>query len=105
MSNSPTFSIASSAAPSSGVTRVAACVLVLVALLYTAATSILLPLPDINATMDLFFAASIPGLTVIMLLWAARPLAFPPSRRRALVATMLLGAVGASFLPVLLTVA
>jgi hypothetical protein len=102
MSDASTSSIGPTAAPSSGIAHLIAPGLLSASVAYTVATTAFLPrIPELSAVIDVFLAAVLPGLMVIMLLWAARPAAYPQRRRRVLVAVTLLGAAAASILPML----
>jgi hypothetical protein len=102
MSDASTISSVPAAAPSSGIVRLIAPGLLSASAVYVAATTMLLPrIQSASAAIDVFVAAVLPGLVVIMLLWAARPAAFPQRRRRALVTLILLGAAAAAILPML----
>ena len=93
-------------ARSSNVVRLLVPGLLLASVLYIVASTAVLPrIPNPSAAIDVFLAAAFPGLMVIMLLWAARPTAYPQRRRRALVAVTLLAAVTAAILPLLLRIA
>jgi hypothetical protein len=106
MSDASSLSIAPAAPSSSGLLRLIAPGLLSASVLYVAATTLCLPrIPDASAAIDVFLAAVLPGLLVIMLLWAARPAAFPLPRLRALVAVALLAAAAASTLPMLFAAA
>jgi hypothetical protein len=103
MSDASTVSIDSIAPSSRGVVRLIAPGLLLASAAYLTATTTFLPrIPDASAVIDVFLAAALPGLMVIMLLWAARPGAYGQRRRRTLVAVTLLGAAAGSILPMLL---
>ena len=102
MSDAYTISTVPAAAPSSGLVRLIASGLLAASVLYVAAATILLPrIPSASAAIDVFLAAVLPGLVVIMLLWAARPAAFPQWRRRAFVTLIVLAAAAAAILPML----
>jgi hypothetical protein len=106
MSDASTFSIGPTAVPATGIVRLIAPGLLSASVIYIAATTALLArIPNASAAIDVFLAALVPGLLVIMLLWAARPAAFPQPRRRALVAVVLLAAAAASTLPMLFVAA
>ncbi len=67
---------------------------------YFVVTSASLPgIVDPSAVIDVFLAAVIPSLVVIMLLWAARPAAYPRRRRCTLVAASLFFSAGAAAVP------
>jgi hypothetical protein len=103
MSDASTISTVPAAAPSRGIVRLIVPGLLAASVLYVAATTILLPrIPNARAVIDVFLAAALPGLVVIMLLWAARPAAFPKRRRRALV-TLIVLAAAAAIVPMLST--
>lgn len=102
MSDASTFSIAPTAAPSSGFVGFIAPGLLVSSVIYLATTTTILPhIRNASGAIDVFLTAVLPCLMVIMLLWAARPAAFPQRRRRTLVAVTLLAAVAASTLPML----
>jgi hypothetical protein len=106
MSDASTIPIASVVAPPTGLDRLIACGVLVASVLYFFATSKFLPLiAGAGAAIDVFLATVLPGLTVIMLLWAARPTAFPKRRRRALVAATLLSSAAAATLPILVAAA
>jgi hypothetical protein len=106
MSDASTVSIAPAAPASSGLVRIIAPGLLSASVLYVATTTLCLPrIPDASAAIDVFLAAILPGLLVIMLLWAARPAAYPQRRRRALIAVVLVAAAAASTLPMLFVAA
>ena len=106
MSDASTVSIAPAAPSPGGLVRIIAPGLVSASVLYVAATTLCLPrIPDASAAIDVFLAATLPGLLVITLLWAARPAAFPQPRRQAFVAVVLLAAAAASTLPMLFVAA
>jgi hypothetical protein len=71
---------------------------------YFAATSASLPrMVDLGAMIDVFLTAAVPSLVVIMLLWAARPSAYPQRRRCSLVAAAILFSAVAAVLPLWVT--
>jgi hypothetical protein len=106
MSDASTISIASVVASPTGLSRLIARGLVFASVLYFSATSMFLPhIAGARAAIDVFLAAVLPGLTVIMLLWAARPTAFLKQRRRTLVAATLLSSAAAATLPILFAAA
>ncbi len=103
MSDSSIVSLDPAAAPASRSVHLIAPGLVTVSVAYIAAASVTLPrIPDKSAAIDVFLAAFVPGMMVVMLLWAARPAAYPRRLRCALVAVTLAGAAAASILPMLL---
>ena len=102
MSDASTISFVPAAAPSRGIVRFIAPGLLSASAVYAVASIMLLPgIQNANAALDVFLAAVLPGLMVIMLLWAARPAAFPQRRRRALVTVTLLAGAAASTVPML----
>jgi hypothetical protein len=102
MSDASTISIAPAAATPGGLGRLIAPGLLAASVLYSLATTAFLPpVTDASAAIDVFLAAALPGLIVVMLLWAARPAAFPKRRRRGLVAAALLASAAAAALPLL----
>ena len=104
MSDASTISTVPAAAPSSGIVRLIVPGLLAASVLYVVATNLLLPrIPNASAAIDVFLAAVLPGLVVIMLLWAARPAAFPQRRRRAFVTLIVLAAAAAAIIPMLST--
>jgi hypothetical protein len=102
MSDASTTPIASVVAPPTGLGRLIARGLLVESVLYFFATSKFLPhIAGAGAAIDVFLATVLPGLTVIMLLWAARPTAFPQRRRRGLVAVAILFSATAATSPML----
>ena len=102
MNDASTRSIGPAAARPSGLGKVIAPGFPCASVLYLVATSESLPrIPDASAAIDVFLAAVVPGLMVVMLLWAARPAAYPQRRRLTLVAVTLIGAAAAASLPIL----
>lgn len=100
--NDASAAVVSVTAPASDLSRLIAFGLLSASLLYLTATAVFLRGPvDAGAVVDAFLAAVLPGLVVIMLLWAARPAVFSQRRRRFLVALMLLSSAAASILPAL----
>jgi len=99
MSDASTIPIVASP---TGLGRLIARGLLFVSVLYFFSTSMFLPHnAGAGAAVDVFLAAVLPGLTVIMLLWAARPAAFPQRRRRGPVAVAILFSATAATLPML----
>ena len=106
MSDTSMVSIASPAAPSGRISRLIALGLFAASVSYLVGITVRLPrIPDAGAAIDVFLAAVLPSLMVVMLFWAARPAVFPQRRRRALVAMTLLAAAAASILPLVLRAA
>ncbi len=102
MSDASTIPIAPVVASPTGLGRLIARGLLFASVVYFFATSTFLShIAGASAAIDVFLAAVIPGLTVIMLLWAARPAAFPQRRRRGLVAVAILFSATAATLPML----
>jgi hypothetical protein len=103
MSDASTVSIDTIAPSSRGAVHLIVPGVLLASVAYLTATTTFLPrIPDASAAIDVFLTAALPGLMVIMLLWAARPSVYGQRRRRTLVAVTLLGAAAASILPMLL---
>jgi hypothetical protein len=106
MSDASTIPIASVVASPTGLGRLIARGLLFASVLYFSATSMFLPhIAGARAAIDVFLAAALPVIMVIMLLWVARPVAFPKQRRRALVAATLLSSAAAATLPILVPAA
>ena len=102
MSDASIVSLSPTTASPSRIVHVIAPGLLCMSAAYIVAISVALPrIPDTSAAIDVFLAAVLPGMMVVMLLWAARPAAYPRRRHRALVAVTLLGGAAASILPML----
>ena len=100
MSNASTLSALPTSGSSTASARLIAPGVLIASVFYFAATSASLPrMVDLGAVIDVFLTAAVPSLVVVMLLWAARPSAYPQRRRRSLVAAAILFSAVAAVLP------
>jgi len=87
-------------APARACARAMVSCLLSASILYSVATAVALPrIPDVSAALGVFLTAALPGMIVILLLWARHPTAYSKSRRRGLVAATLLGAAASCVFP------
>jgi hypothetical protein len=97
------FSVAHSARDvPDGLARTFAGSLLTASMFYAAAATALpshtLPAPEI---VDVFFAGAVPGLLVILVLWAARPGLFDRRLRRRLIGVSLAGSAVVATIPLI----